>query len=97
MNIYDYIKNLYTKGRVFTKSVESKMADDYNKLMNMFFQPNLSKNITAYNNIKKKHRIMASNSGDCFYNIIPKYIFRHCYIFLFYVYCLLLPRCNPRS
>ena len=53
MNIYDYIKNLYTKGRIFAKSVEIKARDDHNKLINMFFQPNISKNITAYNNIKK--------------------------------------------
>ena len=53
MNIYEYSKKLYEKGRIFAKSVETKMIDDSNKLINMFFQPNISKNITAYNNIKK--------------------------------------------
>ena len=53
MNVYEYSKKLYEKGRVFAKSVEIKARDDFNKLMNMFFQPNISKNITAYNNIKK--------------------------------------------
>ena len=37
MNIYDYIKNLYTKGRIFATSVEIKARDDHNKLINMFF------------------------------------------------------------
>ena len=53
MNIYEYIKNIYTKGKIFAKSVEIKATDDFNKLINMFFQPNLSKNITATNNFKK--------------------------------------------
>lgn len=53
MNVYEYIKNIYTKGRIFAKSVKIKARDDYNKLMNMFFQPNISKNITASNNCKK--------------------------------------------
>ena len=53
MNVYEYSKKLYEKGRVFAKSVEIKARDDFNKLMNMFFQPNISKNITASNNCKK--------------------------------------------
>ena len=53
MNIYDYIKNIYEKGFTFAKSVETKMMDDFNKLLGMFFQPNLSENITAANNFKK--------------------------------------------
>lgn len=53
MNVYEYIKNIYTKGRIFAKSVKIKARDDHNKLMNMFFQPNISKNITASNNCKK--------------------------------------------
>lgn len=53
MNIYDYIKNIYTKSRIFAKSVEVKARDDLNKLLGMFFQPNLSENITAANNLKK--------------------------------------------
>ena len=53
MNIYEYSKKLYEKGFTFAKSVETKMMDDSNKLINMFFQPNISKNITASNNCKK--------------------------------------------
>jgi hypothetical protein len=53
MNIYDYIKNIYEKGFTFAKSVETKMMDDFNKLLGMFFQPNLSENITVANNCKK--------------------------------------------
>jgi len=53
MNVYEYSKKLYEKGRIFAKSVETKMMDDSNKLINMFFQPNISKNITASNNCKK--------------------------------------------
>jgi hypothetical protein len=53
MNVYEYSKKLYEKGRIFAKSVEIKARDDFNKLMNMFFQPNISQNITASNNCKK--------------------------------------------
>jgi hypothetical protein len=53
MNVYEYSKKLYEKGRIFAKSVETKMMDDSKKLINMFFQPNISKNITASNNCKK--------------------------------------------
>ena len=34
MNVYEYSKKLYEKGRIFAKSVETKMMDDYNKLIN---------------------------------------------------------------
>ena len=39
MNIYDYIKNIYEKGFTFAKSVETKMMDDFNKLLGMFSNP----------------------------------------------------------
>ena len=53
MNIYEYIKNIYTNNLNFSKSVQKKMTDEYNKFKDMFFQPNLSNNITASNNFKK--------------------------------------------
>lgn len=52
MNVYEYIKKIYLKVLIFAKSVEIKTIDDFYKFVHMFFQPNLSENITAMNNFK---------------------------------------------